>query len=102
MKRNAAVLLSLLIAITAAAETQLVLERGTQIENAEYTGVVRLTINPGFENAKVNVTVDGQKVATNLLAPYRLDVDFGPTPVQHRIAVTAISPKGRRTQWTET
>jgi Ca-activated chloride channel homolog len=103
MKRNAAVLLSLLIAVTAAADTQLVLERGTQTENnAEYTGVVRLTIDPGFENAKVNVTVDGQKVATNLLAPYHVEVDFGPTPVQHRIAVTAISPKGRRAQWAET
>lgn len=103
MKRTAAVLLSLVVATTAAAETQLLLQRGTPTEQkAEYTGVVRLTIDPGFENAKVTVAVDGQKIATNLVAPYRMVVDFGPTPVQHKIAITAVAPKGKRAQWTET
>lgn len=99
----AAVLTSLLLATAvAAAETQLVLARGGGEHTAEYKGVVDLTINPGFENAKVTVTVDGQKVATNLLSPYHVRVDFGPSPVQHKITVTAVSPRGKRAQWTET
>jgi Ca-activated chloride channel family protein len=94
---------TLLLATTAAANTQLTLTRGGSAENAdEYTGVVTLVIDPAIENAKVTVTVDGQRVATNLLAPWRITVDFGPTPVQHKITVTATSPKGRRAQWTET
>jgi len=96
-------LLSLLIAATAAAETQLVLSRGTHTEHtARYTGVVDLAIVPGFDNAKVTISVDGQKVAANLLAPYHVDVDFGPTAIEHRITVTAVSPRGKRVQWSET
>lgn len=96
-------ILSLLLTTQAAAATQLVLKRGDQSQHAgEYTGVVDLTIDPGVEGAKVNVTVDGQKIATNLLAPYHLNVDFGPTPLQHKLSITAISPKGKRVQWTET
>ncbi|HYC90476.1 MAG TPA: VWA domain-containing protein [Thermoanaerobaculia bacterium] len=96
-------LLSLLITVDAAAATQLLLTRGDQSEqNAEYTGVVDLVIDPGIESAKVTVTVDGQKVATNLLAPYRLTVDFGPAPMQHKITVTATASRGKRAQWTTT
>lgn len=96
-------ILSFFIAIDAAAATQLVLTRGEQNElDAEYTGVVDLVIDPGFENAKVTVTVDGEKVATNLLAPYRVTVDFGPAPMQHKITVTATAARGKRAQWTTT
>ena len=96
-------ILSLLIASHAAAATQLVLKRGDHNQHAgEFTGVVDLAIDPGIDSAKVTVTVDGQKIATNLLSPYHLNVDFGPTPVQHRITITATSPKGKRVQWTET
>ena len=101
--RQHLVLFSLLISTTAAANTQLALTRGAQAEHTiEYTGVVDLVIDPAIENAKVTVTVDGQKVATGLLSPYRLTVDLGPTPMQHKITVTATSPKGKRAQWTET
>jgi Ca-activated chloride channel family protein len=97
------ILTLLLVTTKAAAETQLVLERGSQRDHStEYTGVVDLAINPGFDNAKVTVAVDGQKVADGLLSPYHVVVDFGPTAVQHRIAIIARSPKGRRVQWTET
>jgi Ca-activated chloride channel family protein len=96
-------ILSLLITVQAAAATQLVLKRSDLNQHpGEYTGVVDLAIDPGVDGAKVHVTVDGQKIATNLLAPYHLNVDFGPTPVQHKITVTAISPRGKRVQWTET
>jgi VWFA-related protein len=96
-------LLSILVTAQAVAGTQLELTRGDQTPHSnEYTGVIDLVIDPGFENAKVTVTVDGQKIATNLLAPHRLTVDFGPAPVQHKITISATSPKGKRAQWTET
>ena len=106
-RRNSALvlssLLSLLLTTNAAANTQLTLKRGdTNDHKTEYTGVVDLVIDPEIENAKVTVTVDGQKVAANLLAPYRMTVDFGPTPMQHKITVTATTPRGKRVQWTET
>lgn len=98
-----AAILSLLITVDAAAATQLLLTRGDQSEqNSQYTGVVDLVIDPGIENAKVSVTVDGQKLATSLLPPYRLTVDLGPAPMQHKITVTAIAARGRRAQWTTT
>ncbi|HYK02296.1 MAG TPA: VWA domain-containing protein [Thermoanaerobaculia bacterium] len=96
-------LLTLLLTTTAAANTQIVLEHGSKRDHSgEYTGVVDLAINPGFDGAKVSVSVDGQKVADGLLSPYHVVVDFGPTPVQHKISITARSPKGKRVQWTET
>jgi Ca-activated chloride channel family protein len=96
-------LLTLFLTASAAANTQIVLERGSQRDHSgEYKGVVDLAINPGFDNAKVTVTVDGQKIADGLLSPYHVVADFGPTAVQHRISITARSPKGKRVQWTET
>ena len=75
-------LLSFLIATTAAANTQLTLTRGDANQlTTEYTGIVDLVIDPAIENAKVTVTVDGQKVASGILPPYRLTVDLGPTPM---------------------
>ena len=101
--RQFLILLSLLAAIPAAANTQLVLERGSNQEHSgQYTGVVDVTIVPGFENAKVTLVVDGQKIATNLLSPWHVPVDLGPQPVQHKIAITAVTPQGKRVQWTET
>lgn len=105
-RRRSVVALSAILSLiitTQAAATQLVLKRSDLNQHpGEYTGVVDLAIDPGVEGAKVNVTIDGQKIATNLLAPYHLNVDFGPTPLHHKITITAISPKGRRVQWTET
>jgi VWFA-related protein len=96
-------LATILISSSAAASTQLVLERGSRRDHtAEITGVVDFAIKPGFDNAKVTVVVDGQKVADGLTSPYHVVVDLGPSPLQHRIAVTARGPKGKRVQWTET
>ena len=92
-----------LLSTSAAASTQIVLERGSQRDHAaEITGVVDLAIRPGFENAKVTVVVDGQRVADGLGSPYHVVVDFGENAIQHKIAVTARGPKGKRVQWTET
>jgi Ca-activated chloride channel family protein len=96
-------LLTLFLTATAAADSQLMLARDRHDDhNGEYTGIIDLVIDPGFENAKVTVTVDGAKVATNILSPYHVNVDFGLQPVQHKITITAISQHGKRAQWTET
>src|ERR1051325_6624623 len=86
--RNINIALGLLftfITITSAtANTQLVLTRDAQPEG-ELKGLVDLTAVPGFEAARVTITVDGEKIAEALPSPYRVTVDFGPTPVQHKI-----------------
>ncbi len=105
-ERRSILLPSLLLFIAAtanAANNQLVLKHGTPSEQTvEYKGVVDLAIDPGFDGAKVAVSVDGQQVAAGVLSPYHVTVDFGPTPVQHKITVTATSPHGKCTRWTET
>jgi len=64
--------------------------------------VIQLTVDPGFDDAKVALTVDGQRIATGLDRPYKVTVDFGPEAVEHRIAVTATGAGKRRVQWHET
>ena len=87
----------------AATTTQLLLARGNDRgEAAEYKGLVELTVNPGFDNAKVSITVDGQKLADGIRSPYKVTVDFGQNAVQHQISVVAVSPANKRVQWQET
>lgn len=86
-----------------ASTTQLRLARGIdRADEQQYQGVVELTVDPGFDNAKVSITVDGQKLADGLRSPYKVSVDFGANAVQHQISVVAISPANKRVQWQET
>lgn len=105
-RRNSVLLASLLsffVTTTLSANTQLLLKRGdASAHEGEYTGVIRLTIDPGFEAAKVTVAVDGEKLTDSLRSPYHLDVDLGPTPLQRRITITAVAPNKKRVQWHET
>jgi VWFA-related protein len=64
--------------------------------------VIEITVSPGFEDARVSITVDGQKIADSLQSPYKVIVDFGPTALEHRIGVTAVGANKRRVQWHET
>jgi Ca-activated chloride channel homolog len=98
----AVLIAAILTAAPADATTQLILTRGEKTDATGIKGVVDLTVNPGFENARVTVAVDGQKIADGLLSPHRLVVDFGPVVVQHKIAVTATTPSHKRVQWTQT
>ena len=84
----------------ASAATQLLLSRDSHAVG-EYKGIVDLAVNPGFDNAVVTISVDGQKLADSLHSPYHAAVDLGPSPVEHKITVTAIT-SGRRVQWNET
>jgi len=106
MKLRKVPLISILIVgitTAAAANNQIVLRRGSQAElPGEYSGVVDLAIDPGIENAKVTVLVDGHKVADGLLSPYHIIVDFGPMAIQHKISVQVAPPSGKRIQWHET
>jgi Ca-activated chloride channel family protein len=78
------------------------LKRGETAERPEYVGVVDLTVDPGFEDARVWITIDGQKIAEGIRWPHRVNVDFGPAAVEHRIAITAIGANKRKVQWHET
>jgi Ca-activated chloride channel family protein len=99
------IVVTLLSVGTAAATTQLSLARSgnnANGENGALKGVVELTVNPGFDDAKVSITVDGQRMAEGLRSPYRLMVDFGPAAIEHKISVTAWSPDHKRVQWQQT
>lgn len=97
------VLTILLSSTVASANTQILLQRGSQTDQpGQYSGVVDLAIDPGFDNAKVTVTVDGQKVADGLMSPYHLVVDLGPMPLQHKITISAKGANGKHARWTET
>src|SRR5688572_7764968 len=82
----------LLIAIASAAYAaeprQVILSRDSKIEG-EIKGLVDVVISPGFDDARVSVSMDGQKIANEVIAPHRIPIDFGPQPVEHKISVTA-------------
>jgi Ca-activated chloride channel family protein len=97
------VLLTGLLSTSAGAATQILLQRGAPADQpGEFSGVVDLAVDPGFDNAKVTVTVDGQKVAEGLMSPYHVIVDLGPAALQHRITVSAKGTNGKLARWTQT
>jgi Ca-activated chloride channel family protein len=103
LRRSTAVtfLAVLLAASAGASSTHLLLARESHPEGV-ISGVVDLTVSPGFSDARVTVIVDGQKLADGLRSPYHLTVDFGPNAIEHKITVTAYTPDQKRVQWHET
>jgi len=91
----------LLAAPAIAAPTQLLLGRDT-VPASDIKGLVDLTIVADFDDARITVTVDGQKIVEGLRAPWRVPVDFGPLPVEHKIVVTATGADRQRVQWQTT
>jgi len=97
-----AVTFTLFLTATAnAAPTQLILGRDTA-PPTDIKGPVDLTIVPDFDDARVTVTIDGQKIVEALRSPWHIPVDFGPLPVEHKIVVTATSADQKRVQWQTT
>jgi len=94
-------IVTFLLTTAASANTQFVLSRDSH-PDGELKGMVDLSVSPGFDAARVTITVDGEKIAEALPSPYRVMVDFGPTAVQHRIVVTAMTPDKKRVQWQQT
>jgi VWFA-related protein len=89
--------------LRAASPQQLLLARDSQPNLTEdIKGPIDLTIAPGIDDARVAVTVDGQKIAEALRSPWHLPVDFGPLPVEHKIVVTVTGDDHRRVQWQTT
>jgi VWFA-related protein len=95
------IIVILLVAASADATTQLLLNRDSRPEG-QFTGIIELTVNPGFDDARVTIVVDGQKLADDIRSPWRVTVDFGPTPVEHKIMVAACTADKRKVQWQET
>jgi Ca-activated chloride channel family protein len=94
--------LALLLAATAnAAPVQLILGRDSA-PTTDIKGPIDLTIVPDFDDARVTVIVDGQKIVEGLRAPWHVPVDFGPLPVEHKIVVTATGADRKRVQWQTT
>ena len=103
--RNVAIAFTLLLATSAAAAPeQLILGRDIT-PPAGIKGPIDLTIDfamvPDFDDARVTVTVDGQKIVEALRSPWHVAVDFGSLPVEHKIVVTAIAGQ-KRIQWQTT
>jgi len=97
-----AISFTLLLATTAAAAPdQLILGRDTA-SPADIKGAIDLTIVPDFDDARVTVTVDGQKIVEGLRSPWHVPVDFGALPVEHKIVVTATGADRKRIQWQTT
>jgi len=99
--RSLVVALFTLTTVTLHAMTQIVLSRDAQADRGELKGIVELTVAPGFDDARVNVMLDGEVIADSLHSPYKISVDFGPVPIEHRIGVTVWSG-GKKVQWRET
>jgi Ca-activated chloride channel homolog len=84
-----------------ASTTQLLLTRDSKPQG-EIKGVVDLTVSPGFDDARVTVLVDGQKLAEGVRSPYHVTVDFGANALEHKITVVATASGNKRVQWSET
>ncbi|HYM61042.1 MAG TPA: VWA domain-containing protein [Thermoanaerobaculia bacterium] len=102
--QRALLVVAFLLPLTARAATQLLLSRDARADDDRtlYSGIVELVVNPGFDNARVTISVDGQKVVEGLLAPHMITVDFGPAAVEHKISVIAFTPDRKKVEWHET
>lgn len=69
---------------------------------AEYKGTAQLTFVPPFEDARLTVSIDGHRVASNLGRPYRVTVDLGPVAIEHSVDVSASrTASGKSQTWRE-
>lgn len=96
------VFIALLASTALLANERLVLSRDAQAPAGELTGVLDVLVDPGFDNAKVSVTVDGQTIADGLRYPYRITVDLGSRAIEHKIAITAVTAQNKKVRWMET
>src|SRR5213593_979525 len=90
--------LTIALPALAAVPQQLILSRDSQ-PTCEVKGVFDVVVSPGFDDARVSIALDGQKIADNVLAPYHIQMDFGALPLEHKITVTAVTSDRKRVQW---
>src|SRR5687768_1482329 len=92
--------LSLVAASSEASIQRLVLDRANPPASAEILGLTEISVIPPFEGATVSILLDGKVVATGTVPPYRVEIDFGPRPLEHRISIVAKSRDGKkRNEW---
>jgi Ca-activated chloride channel family protein len=92
--------LSLAAADSEASTQRLVLDRANPPASAEVLGLTEISVIPPFEGATVSILLDGKMVSTSTAPPYRVEIDFGPRPLEHRISVVAKSRDGKkRNEW---
>ncbi len=63
----------------------------------DFRGATEIVVVPPFEPARVVLELNGNRIATLTSAPYRLEADLGPDPVQQTLRVTAFSGRKRVT-----
>jgi hypothetical protein len=99
-------LVAIAFALTATApllaNERLILSRDAVPPKGDVKGVVDIVVNPGFDDARVAISVDGQSITDGLRYPYRVTLDLGTKVVEHRITITAVTPHNKRVRWTET
>lgn len=92
--------LSLAAASSGASIQRLVLDRAHPPESGEILGLTEISVIPPFDAATVSILLDGKVVSTSTTPPYRVEIDFGPRPLEHRISVVAKSRDGKkRNEW---
>ena len=64
----------------------------------DFRGATEIVVVPPFEPARVILELNGNRIATLTGAPYRLEADLGPEPVQQTLRVTAYSGT-KRVSW---
>ena len=85
-----------------AAVGRLLLSENGETPAGSLTGMTEVTVAAPFELARVTISIDGETVARNLQRPYRLEIDFGPVPIEHLVAVTATNlDRSRTVRWSQ-
>ncbi len=64
----------------------------------DYRGATEIVVVPPFEPARVVLELNGSRIATFTDAPYTLEADLGPEPVQQTLRVIATSGR-KRVSW---
>lgn len=102
--RAAAVVLLAAVAVPPAhsATQRIVIERGSNNAATNLSGPTEIVVIPPVDDAIVTISVDGEKIATRSMPPYSVEVDFGPSAVEHTIGVVVKDDNGkRRAAWAE-
>ena len=85
-----------------AAVGRLLLSENGDPPQGSFTGMTEVTVAAPFELARVTISIDGETVARNLQRPYRVEIDFGPVPIEHLVAVTATNlDRSKTVRWSQ-
>jgi len=97
----------LLLALSAlpafAAPQRLILDRNIPPAVRDLRGPLEIVVVSPFEGALISIKINGQPVMSNVPSPYQIELDLGPTPVEQRFEIRAVSrDQKRKTSWVQT